>query len=445
MLESLRTTSGVVWLSVLVGLFWWNQPSLPPAAPWRTLQDIWTPKELDRLIHMVERVSSYTTFIQDFTAEVENIGEGQPIGKDGTCTHPFLVPSPSQPNLCILPSRLDIGRHFLLTGGYSNHRESYARLVSRAQTFYSHTFDKKLEALPEFKSLFESPKYKQAASAICAAQGKPVFDPIQLGIILQLPGQEVPAHYDIPWFYGATRFHLPQWLLVVMEQSGLFQDIRVPQIQGVAYLHPWDHRTIQGGGFYFLPQGKEGPIHVIPPATNTAIVLDGSVIVHGTVTYRPDSPKTLPLLKKGNKYRLERLLHASNTTIAANPTNWALYEGNGAPPLALYQTEDFRICLVWRARCFASEAEKELWASYSTKLTVPEVLDALWADVKKRKGWNDATPLPAPLDLALLLLDEYVEYPKRKPTLLSYNYCLASMAMPYWLGRIWESVMRCGS
>ena len=431
----LTTHTSVVIVSILVGLLYWSQPSLPPAAPWRTLEGIWSPEEMTRLVQMVERVGSYTTFIQDFTAEVENIGEGQPLGVDGTCTHPFLVPSPSNASLCILPSRLDIGRHFLMTGGYSNHRETYDRLVSRAQTFYSHTFDKKLESLPEFQSFFESPKYKEAALAICGAQGKPVFDPIQLGIILQLPGQEVPAHYDIPWFYGATRFHVPQWLLVVMEQSGLFQALRVPQIQGVAYLHSWEYRNVTGGGFYFLPQGNQGPVHIFPPGTNTAIVLDGSVVVHGTVTYRPDSPKPLPLLKKGTKYRLERK--------KTEPHQWGLYEGKDKE-LTVYETNDFRICLVWRARCFASEQEKEIWASDTKKMTVPEILEILVGDLRRRKRLRETEPVPSPLELALLLLDEYVVYPKRTPHFLSWNYCLASTAMPRWLGYVYESVLRCG-
>ena len=45
----------------------------------------------------------------------EHIGEARPIGPDGACDHPFLVPS-SNRSLCVLPGRIDIGRHFIRTG-----------------------------------------------------------------------------------------------------------------------------------------------------------------------------------------------------------------------------------------------------------------------------------------------------------------------------------------
>ena len=56
---------------------------------------------------------------------------------------------------------------------------------------------------------------------------------------MQVPGQAVPMHYDSPWFWGASRFTMPQWLLVVMEQSKLWEPAVVRQLQGVAYLHDW--------------------------------------------------------------------------------------------------------------------------------------------------------------------------------------------------------------
>jgi hypothetical protein len=46
-------------------------------------------------------------------------------------------------------------------------------------------------------------------------------------------------HYDAPWFWGASRFTMPQWILVVMEQSKLWEPAVVRQLQGVAYLHNW--------------------------------------------------------------------------------------------------------------------------------------------------------------------------------------------------------------
>lgn len=81
--------------------------------------------------------------------------------------------------------------------------------------------------------------------------------------LLQVPGQQVATHYDVPWFYGASRFTLPQWLLVVMDRSGLWADRVVPQMQGVAYLHKWPkERTNNGGNFFFYPAGPYDRVEV---------------------------------------------------------------------------------------------------------------------------------------------------------------------------------------
>ena len=73
---------------------------------------------------------------------------------------------------------------------------------------------------------------------------------MQLGIIITLPGQCVAMHLDVPWFLGATRFNVPQWLLIAMEMSGMWAEHRVSQTQGVAYLHDWVKPQHDGGGLY---------------------------------------------------------------------------------------------------------------------------------------------------------------------------------------------------
>jgi hypothetical protein len=73
---------------------------------------------------------------------------------------------------------------------------------------------------------------------VCPAQ-KQVLDPFQFNFILQVPGQTVAAHIDGAYFWGATRFQYPQWLLAVMVFSGLFKEQFVDQVQVVGYLHDW--------------------------------------------------------------------------------------------------------------------------------------------------------------------------------------------------------------
>ena len=57
---------------------------------------------------------------------------------------------------------------------------------------------------------------------------------------MQVPGQTVATHIDAVYFDGASRFEYPQWLLAVMEFSGLFQDKFIDQVQVVGYLHDWN-------------------------------------------------------------------------------------------------------------------------------------------------------------------------------------------------------------
>jgi hypothetical protein len=52
---------------------------------------------------------------------------------------------------------------------------------------------------------------------------------------------------------GANRFNLPQWLLLAMAGSGIWQNELLPQVQGVAYIH--DIENISGGDFFFYPKG----------------------------------------------------------------------------------------------------------------------------------------------------------------------------------------------
>lgn len=53
-------------------------------------------------------------------------------------------------------------------------------------------------------------------------------DPFQFNFILSVPGQTVALHLDAPYFFGATRFQVPQWLplgrnALVFQKSLLFE------------------------------------------------------------------------------------------------------------------------------------------------------------------------------------------------------------------------------
>ena len=65
----------------------------------------------------------------------EDIGEAIPLTDESdSCKHPYLVPNVNR-KACVLPGRIDIGRHFILTGGLQGLKESHERLVSRVLSF----------------------------------------------------------------------------------------------------------------------------------------------------------------------------------------------------------------------------------------------------------------------------------------------------------------------
>ena len=149
----------------------------------------------------------YATNINDldsYTTTNEHVGEARPIGADGRCDHPFLVPS-QDGTLCVLAGRsafilfinfvypgrvaefstnlmlycnyfsVDIGRHFIISGGVDGLRESYETLISRTLSFGKYMFN--LTKYPEAAALFESPQFIAAAKKVCppAKQVRIVF------------------------------------------------------------------------------------------------------------------------------------------------------------------------------------------------------------------------------------------------------------------------------
>lgn len=107
----------------------------------------------------------------------------------------------------------------------------------------------------------------------------------------------VAVHLDAPYFWGASRFHFPQWLLVCMVFSDLFYDKFVHQVQVVGYLHKWtvgrDKAVGNGGEFVFYKNPTDAndtrpssiksttmPIGVATPFPRSGTLVDGSKVLH---------------------------------------------------------------------------------------------------------------------------------------------------------------------
>eukprot|EP01061_Rhynchopus_euleeides_P046838 TRINITY_DN9085_c0_g1_i1.p1 TRINITY_DN9085_c0_g1~~TRINITY_DN9085_c0_g1_i1.p1 ORF type:complete len:469 (+),score=214.35 TRINITY_DN9085_c0_g1_i1:63-1469(+) len=341
----------------------------------------------------------------------EHIGEAMPLGEDGICAHPYLIPNMNR-TLCVLPGRIDIARHYMMTGGVLGLKENYAQLVSRLLSFGVYNFN--LEKYPVLKTLFHSEEFKEAARTVCPAD-EPHLDPFQFNYIVQLPGQTVATHLDGVYFWGATRFQFPQWLLAAMKFSGLFEDKFINQVQIVGYIHEWEED--RGGDFVFWNEtGLKSP-YAVPPKPLTGSAVDGSKTLHAAVDYCPGT--TPPFLEKSKE----------NALVYAGDNKWLLQSDNAT--VRTYTTDDLRVSVVYRARCFRDEEQAERFRQVSrdptAAMSLETVLGRLSEDLN-RKGYR--TEGLSRLDLALRILDTYVRYPLPPGVIIPYNYCLLPRLVP---------------
>lgn len=364
----------------------------------------------------------------------EHIGEAQPA-VNGTCAHPFLIPSQDR-TLCVLPGRVDVARAYVMSGGVEGLKESPAKLVSRVQSFGRYYFD--LEQLPPARALFDMPAFSELAAAVCPPDAT-VLDPIQANLIVNIPGQTVASHIDAPYFWGADRFTLPQWLLAVMVHSGLFADRFIHQVQVVGYVHRWEDPTGARAGEFVYYDDASGVPKSVPPAPLSASSVDGSKVVHASRVYMPE--RAPPPLNKDK---------ANVLRYAAGSDMWELTSGGEV--VATYPTDELRFSVVYRARCFASEEKRAAFAAQrrgnpadpadtGDMLPLETVLNTLkeglvTAGAYSRVYLNSLSPLA----LAELLLDSYIRYPLSHTSAFPLNVCAAKLVAPTWMAPAFDAV-----
>mmetsp|Transcript_26797 Transcript_26797/g.63743 ORF Transcript_26797/g.63743 Transcript_26797/m.63743 type:complete len:357 (+) Transcript_26797:273-1343(+) len=234
-----------------------------------------------------------------------------------------------------------------------------------------------------------------------------ILHPFQSNIIIEVPGQTVALHLDLPYFWGATRAHVPRWLLTTMVGSGLFQDRFIPQVQIVGYVHRWND-TDRGGDFVFWDENTP-EYKTFPSTALGGSALDGSKLVHTADLYMRNTP--LPIFSKEGDTVL---------TYKGDDTWVIVSNGN---QIASYKTNDLRSTIVYRALCFASVEERTRFLALPEEEVLPleTILETFRADLEKRKLWNG--PITDHLKFALKLLDVYQPLPLAPFALFPYNYC----------------------
>ena len=291
---------------------------------------------------------------------------------------------------------LDVGRglsprhdsvvNFLRTGGARGPGAAVATLAARTSYFREEYAYDGTEHIGGADSFLHNPRFVGAAVEL---YGRPVIEPAIAFANLMVPGQELAVHTDVPEFRGANRKNLPQWLLVVMHHSGLFDRWRLHIATGIAYF-----QDSEGGALRHWPDGPGAPPVVTPVRSNTALVLDTDSVFHGVDPVAPGTEA--PAVPTGT------------TLVAGDDGRWTLAHPDGGVA-ARYEWDDLRFSVSWKAYCFADEAERDLWRDHTDDLTADAIVERLVDDLVEREL---TAPDPArDRDLGLLLIDTHVRFP----------------------------------
>ena len=318
---------------------------------------LFPPAQAEGLLRLCERFGSYGMYGQ--APITEELGRG-------------------------LFQRHDAAMNFIRTGGRLGREESFASLAVRTNYFReTYAYDRPvvdgIEPFLWYEGFVEGARFLFDRRVIC---------PAIVYANLLVPGQELAVHTDVPEFRGANRTRDPEWLLVVMHHSGLFDRWRMPIATAVSWFG-----GCQGGEFAYYPDGIDTPAVALPAAHDTAVLLDTDSVFHGVD--RVTETTALPPLALGM-----RLAYAGRGT-------WVV--GSPDQPVVRYRWGDLRFSISWKAYCYADQAERELVETHTDDLTRSGIVDTLVHDLRRRGRLGDT--LPNGTDLALLMIDEYIRFP----------------------------------
>lgn len=385
--------------------------------------------ELLKLTRQLRTIPASTRDV-DFTKPIrEHIGEATPIIKEGStfkCSDPFLIPNRNKTE-CIFPGRIDIGKHFIRSGGSQGRKEKYETSVSRLQSFLYYIFNYTEYDVP--KRLLNSEEFVSLAKSVCPSQDN-VLDPFQFNIVAQLPGQTIASHIDGVYFWGANRFNFPQWLLAAMAFSGLFKEKFVHQVQVVGYFHNWTdlNNTRQGNFIYWnepLTGPSKGKAQIVPPHSGSANAIDGTKTIHSAEVYMPDRIPPRISITSQNEIRY------------LGSEKWGLFSDGQL--METYPENEIRFSVVYRARCFKNDEEKQKYHKIHEKMdgedmmTLEYIMEIFKTDLFENKKVLSSRELFDKLsayDKGVLIMDTYIQYPYSETAWIPFNYCALSKKFP---------------
>jgi hypothetical protein len=303
-------------------------------------------------------------------------------------TYPQYLEERSEIDLGGQYQRFDSAANYIRTGGRLQRKAEAKELAARTSYFRaSYAYGDDVFA-PGIERFWHHEALIEAARRV---HGRPVVVPAIAYANVMVPGQELAVHTDVPEFRGANRKRFPQWLMVVMHHSGLFDAWRLPIATGISHFG-----DSKGGELSMWPDGANGALRLHEPRHNTAVVLDTDSVFHG-VDCVGGPGASVPRIRPGCTVRWD-----------GATTSWLLTAGDGAT-LARYQWSEIRFSVSWKAYCFADDADARRWRDHGDDLTLERILATLDDDLAAR-GLADTRP-ERDADYARLLVDSYIRFP----------------------------------
>jgi hypothetical protein len=230
------------------------------------------------------------------------------------------------------------------------------------------------EALvPDAEVILENPNFVDAARSVFGPAT--VVEPTTVYVNVMVPGP-VPfvAHTDVPAFRGFTRDDHPLWLLILMHQSGLFEDHRIKLATAVSWFYDGP-----GGEFHYWPDGPEAPNATIAtPYDNIAVVADNERTYHGVAPVGTDEPVIHGLTPDTTLHRVEG--------------GWEMH--TDAETVHRATDADVRITVSWKGEVYADEADRQRALDHTDDIDLDHVVDTLLADMRARGVDVDAPDDP---------------------------------------------------
>jgi hypothetical protein len=324
-------------------------------APYVEFESLLKPAQVEELIGIVHSHAPYPTYGEG--RQQEGFGAG-------------------------IPQRYDAARNFVNTRAG---QDEVWKLASRTN-YFRETFAYEEPLFPEITFFQQLPQFIEAARQVT---GRPVVRPAIVYLNILVPGQELAMHTDVPEFRGANRTREPEWLLVAMHHSGLFNRWRRHIATGVSWYH-----DCEGGEFTYYADGSERPPRRLRVRRNTAIVLDTDSVFHGIDPLAARGGE-LPPIEPG--VRLHRDADG----------RWSIRRDGQLR--AAYNWDDLRLSVSWKAWCFADEHELRINDDHSDDLRFEQILDTFVGDLRQR---GKISSRPDDETLARLILDEYIRFPR---------------------------------